>query len=114
MEHARGDHSSVLRSASAHRRTSFSLDLRVHASSQQSVLPTRFGKYELLERIGSGGMAEIFRARLPGLAGFEKIVVIKRLLPHLAGDERVVQMFVEEAKLAAQVQHKNIVQVFEL
>src|SRR5260370_39444817 len=77
-------------------------------------VPCVYGKYELLERIGSGGMAEVFRARLPGIAGFEKIVVIKRLLAHLVDDEAMVQMFVDEAKLAAQVQHKNVVQVFEL
>lgn len=86
----------------------------VHGLPHNEPLPCRYGKYELLERIGTGGMAEIFRARLPGLAGFEKIVVIKRLLPHFARDERMVELFVEEAKLAAQVQHKNVVQVFEL
>jgi serine/threonine-protein kinase len=77
-------------------------------------LPRPFGKYELLERIGDGGMAEVFRARLPGAAGFEKIVVIKRILPHLARKKQVVEMFLAEARLTAQVQHKNIVQVFEL
>ena len=56
----------------------------------------------------------MFRARLPGLAGFEKIVVIKRILPHLARKRRFVDMFVREATLAAQLTHKNIVQVFEL
>lgn len=76
--------------------------------------PLRYGKYELLERIGDGGMAEVFRARLPGVAGFEKTVVIKRMLPHLASKPRFVEMFVAEASLAAQVQHKNVVQVFEL
>lgn len=77
-------------------------------------MPVSLGKYELLERIGDGGMAEVFRARMPGVAGFEKIVVIKRILPHLADKPRIVEMFVAEAKLAAQVQHKNVVQVFEL
>jgi serine/threonine protein kinase len=76
--------------------------------------PRSFGKYELLERVGDGGMAEVFRARLPGVAGFEKIVVIKKILPHLAKKKRFVDMFVAEAKLAAEVQHKNVVQVFEL
>lgn len=72
------------------------------------------GKYELLERIGEGGMAEVFRARLPGAAGFEKIVVVKRMLPALAHKKQFVDMFIAEATLAAQVQHRNVVQVFEL
>src|SRR5688572_20711833 len=59
-------------------------------------------------------MAEVYRARLPGVAGFEKIVVIKRLLPHLNSDQGMVDLFVGEAKLAAQVHHPNVVQVFEL
>ncbi len=78
------------------------------------VFPRPFGKYELLERIGDGGMAEVFKARLPGVAGFEKTVVIKRMLPQLLNRRHFVDMFVAEASLAAQVQHKNVVQVFEL
>src|SRR5262245_36005841 len=80
----------------------------------QAGFPCPYGKYELLARIGQGGMAEIFRARLPGIAGFEKILVIKRLLPHLARVPSIVEMFVNEAKLAAEVHHRNVVQVFEL
>src|SRR5687767_6146370 len=76
--------------------------------------PVKYGKYELLERIGDGGMAEVFRARLPGAGGFEKILVIKRILPELTRKRAVVDMFVAEATLAAQVHHKNVVQVFEL
>lgn len=80
----------------------------------QAGFPCSYGKYQLLARIGQGGMAEIFRARLPGVAGFEKILVIKRLLPHLRHQLSMVRMFVNEAKLAAEVQHRNVVQVFEL
>ena len=76
--------------------------------------PISYGRYELLERIGVGGMAEVFRARLPGVAGFEKQVVVKKLQPKFRNDARFKRMFVEEAKLAGQVQHKNVVQVFEL
>jgi serine/threonine-protein kinase len=83
-------------------------------AGELTTFPTPYGKYELLERIGDGGMAEVFRARLPGLAGFEKIVVIKRILPHLSRKKRFVDMFVREATLAAQLTHKNVVQVFEL
>jgi serine/threonine protein kinase len=82
--------------------------------STQEGFPCQYGKYQLLARIGHGGMAEVFRARLPGVAGFEKIVVIKRLLPHLAQDRSILEMFLNEAKIAAEVQHRNVVQVFEL
>ncbi|MCC7386559.1 MAG: serine/threonine protein kinase [Deltaproteobacteria bacterium] len=58
-------------------------------------------------------MAEVFLARLPGPSGFQKMLVVKKLLPHLSSDPRMVDMFVAEATLAARVQHKNIVQVFE-
>ncbi len=84
------------------------------APAPPPALPRRYGKYELLERIGEGGMAEAFKARLPGAAGFEKTVVIKRILPHLAESPRFVKMFINEAKLAARIQHQNVVQVFEL
>ena len=80
----------------------------------EAEFPQPYGRYELLERIGEGGMAEVFRARLPGVAGFEKILVIKRILPHLSKNNRFVQMFVNEAQLAAKIQHQNVVQVYEL
>src|SRR5690242_1914029 len=76
--------------------------------------PRAYGRYQLLNRIGEGGMAEIFRARLPGAAGFEKILVIKRLLPQLAMLPEMARMFVNEAKLASSIQHRNITQVYEL
>lgn len=76
--------------------------------------PVRCGRYELLERIGYGGMAEVFKARLPGPVGFAKTVVIKRILPRLLDDNLVVRMFVEEAKIAAAADHDNIARVFEL
>src|SRR5687768_17047774 len=71
-------------------------------------------RYELIERIGIGGMAEVFRARLVGPEGFEKTVVIKRALPHLAKDQLGVRMFIEEAKIAASIAHDGIAQVLEL
>ena len=76
--------------------------------------PTPFGQYLLLERIGSGGMAEIFRAKTFGAAGFEKEYAIKRILPNLGADEEFVEMFVNEAKLVVDLYHANIVQVFDL
>ncbi len=73
-----------------------------------------FGNYYLLERIAVGGMAEIFKAKQTGARGFEKIVVIKRILQHLSEDPEFVEMFEDEAKLAAQLTHGNIVQIYEL
>jgi len=73
-----------------------------------------FGRYELIERIGIGGMAEVFKASQRGVAGFERVVAIKRILPQIAADPGVVSMFVEEAKLAVQLKHPNIAQIFDL
>lgn len=77
-------------------------------------LPARFGKYELLERIAAGGMAEVFLARSFGVEGFERRLVIKRILPGLAGSSRFVSMFVSEAKISAMLSHPNIVQIYDL
>src|SRR4051812_27036811 len=75
---------------------------------------TRFGKYTLIDRIAVGGMAEIFLARQAGLEGYEKTIVIKRIRPHLSKQSSFVKMFLNEAKLAAQLNHPNIVQIYDL
>jgi serine/threonine protein kinase/tetratricopeptide (TPR) repeat protein len=74
----------------------------------------RFGRYRLLERLGQGGMAEVFKAKSYGVEGFEKTLVIKRILPELARSPEFVDMFIHEAKLAVRLSHANIVQVFDL
>jgi serine/threonine protein kinase len=71
-------------------------------------------EYELLERIGVGGMAEVFRANSLGAEGFERPIAIKRILPNLAEDEDFVKMFIDEAKIAVQLSHPNIVGIFDL
>jgi len=76
--------------------------------------PTKFGKYLLIDKIGSGGMAELFLAKQTGLKGFEKVMAIKRILPHLTEDQEFVSMFINEAKLAALLSHQNIVQIYDL
>ena len=76
--------------------------------------PTQFGEYHLLEKIATGGMAEVWRARSYGLAGFEKILVIKKVLKTLAKDEEFIRLFIDEARIAVQLLHVNIVQVFDL
>ncbi len=74
----------------------------------------KYGQYELIEKIATGGMAELFKARRINVEGFEKIVAIKRILPHLAEDKEFITMFIDEAKLAAQLTHQNIVQIYDL
>ncbi len=71
----------------------------------------KLGQYEIIDRIDQGGMAEIFRAKLTGPHEFEKIVALKCILPHLSADKEFVAMFTSEARVAAQLQHPNIVQV---
>jgi serine/threonine protein kinase len=78
------------------------------------VEPLFLGKYELLKRIAAGGMAEIFVARVRGIPGFEKIVCIKRILPQLAGNREFVDMFLDEARIAATLHHANIVQMYDV
>ena len=72
------------------------------------------GRYEVLDRIAVGGMAEIFLARESGLAGFERTVVVKRILPELSQDEGFVDLFLDEARLAARLTHPHIVHIYEL
>src|ERR1700683_2674883 len=81
-------------------------------TSSQPV-PPRLGPYELLQRIATGGMAEVYLARRAGPHGFQKIVAVKRILPQLARDPDFTAMFVDEARVCAKLGHPNIVQVFD-
>jgi hypothetical protein len=76
--------------------------------------PIPFGKYLLLERVNVGGMAEVFKAKAFGVEGFERILAIKRILPNMADDDEFINMFVDEARIAVQLSHANIVQIYEL
>ncbi|MDB4989689.1 MAG: serine/threonine protein kinase, partial [Myxococcaceae bacterium] len=76
--------------------------------------PIPFGKYYLLDRVNTGGMAEVFRAKAFGVEGFERIVAVKRILPSIAADTDFITMFIDEAKLAVQLNHANIAQIFDL
>ena len=73
-----------------------------------------YGPYRLLEKIAVGGMAELFRAKRAGVEGFEKVVAVKRILPHLSDNKEFVVMFIDEAKMVAGLTHPNIVQIFDL
>jgi len=86
--------------------------LRSRSVSQDPGAST-IGKYELLRRLAVGGMGEVFLARQRGLAGFDRIVVVKRLLPEMAEKAELVSLFIDEAKIAANLSHPNIVGVFD-
>src|ERR1700759_4250560 len=76
--------------------------------------PRRLGRYEILRPLARGGMAELFLARNSGIQGFEKLVVVKRILPEMSRDAEYMEMFLEEARLAAALHHSNIVQVYDI
>ncbi len=76
-------------------------------------LPARFGRYTLLERVGGGGMATVYRASLSGEGGFEKEVAVKVVRPELASESDFVEMFLDEARLSARLGHANLVHTFD-
>ena len=75
---------------------------------------TKLGKYRVLHRIAFGGMAEIYLARASGIQGFEKYLVLKRILPQFAANHELIRMFLQEARLAAILDHANIAQVHDI
>lgn len=75
--------------------------------------PTRFGKYLLMEKLAVGGMAQLYRAKITGVQGFEKLIAVKTILPHLANEKELLTSFIDEAKLAALLHHQNIVQIYD-
>jgi serine/threonine-protein kinase len=81
---------------------------------EAEVLPRKFGKYTLLRRLAQGGMAELYLALHRAIAGFERLVVIKRILPELGRDAVFIQMLLQEARIAATFSHPNIVTVFDV
>lgn len=76
-------------------------------------LSERFGKYHVLGRIAQGGMAEIYKVKTVGIAGFEKVQALKRIRPKFAREPRFIRSFIDEARIAVELNHRNIVQVFE-
>jgi serine/threonine protein kinase len=73
-----------------------------------------FGRYELLRKLAAGGMGQVYLARQKGPVGFQKLLVVKRLLPHLSEDDEFIQMFLDEARIAALLNHPNIAQIYDL
>ena len=72
-----------------------------------------FGKYQLVKRLARGGMAEVFLASQSGPEGFHRLVAVKRILPHLVDSQDFVRMFLDEARLAAQLSHPNVVHIYD-
>ncbi|MGE5183651.1 MAG: serine/threonine protein kinase [Acidobacteriota bacterium] len=85
-----------------------------HQRSRHLAPGDRLGKYELIRQIAIGGMAELYLARTTGIEGFEKLVVVKRILPQHAASQSFVTMFLNEARLAATLHHPNIAQVYDI
>src|SRR5882672_12913551 len=79
-----------------------------------SPLPRRIGRYTLFDRIGRGGMADIFLARAETDLGVARLAVVKQILPHLSDSREFSDLLISEAKLAARLDHANIVQVHDL
>jgi len=80
----------------------------------QAIQSQRFGDYYLTAHLGRGGMADVYRARYVGAAGFQRTVVVKRILNAHNGDRESIRMFINEAKLAAELTHPNIAQIYDL
>src|SRR5258707_9199633 len=89
------------------------MDGASEAPARASTIPSNFGKYEIITHLASGGMADIFLSRARGIEGFEKLAIIKRIRQDRAFDKKMIDLFLDEARLAASLQHPNIVQVFE-
>jgi serine/threonine protein kinase len=104
-------YSTLLKDSHLHRDVERIEKLSIREDSKDS---SDYGRYLLLERIATGGMAEVFRAKRKGVEGFEKIVALKRILPHLSSNKDFVDMFIAEAKMVASLSHPNIVQIFDL
>ncbi|WNG20017.1 protein kinase [Cystobacter fuscus] len=83
-------------------------------TTQPKRQPIPFGKYLLLDRINIGGMAEVWRGKMFGAGGFERLVAIKRILPNIAEDDEFISMFIDEAKISVQLNHANIAKIEEL
>lgn len=77
-------------------------------------MPKRFGKYTLMRKLATGGMAELFLALQKSVAGFEKLIVVKRVLPHLVKDQSFIEMLLSEARIAATLNHPNVAHIYDV
>lgn len=83
-------------------------------SVEEAAAKDEFGNYDLLGLIARGGMAEIYKAKKKGVKGFEKVIAVKKILSGYGEDDKFIEMFVDEAKIAAELTHPNIVQIYDL
>src|SRR5262245_19748074 len=84
------------------------------SSGLVKVLPKRLGKFEIIRPLATGGMAEIYLGQIHGIEGFEKLVVVKQIRQDLAGNADIVRYFLDEVRLAATLQHPNVIQVYDI
>src|SRR5688572_24729111 len=77
-------------------------------------MPERIGRYQAIQRLGQGGMATVYLARAVGIGGFEKLVALKVIHPHLVSEPEFVEMFLDEARIAARIHHPNVVEILDL
>jgi eukaryotic-like serine/threonine-protein kinase len=82
--------------------------------AQRNLAGRRLGRYEVLTQLASGGMAGVYVARAQGVAGFERLVAVKVLHPHLAHEDEFISMFLDEARLAARIRHPNVVATLDI
>src|SRR5437773_4452427 len=88
--------------------------MTTEAEGDSTHKPRTLGRYELLHRVATGGMATVYLGRTTGLAGFERLVAVKCCHPHLREDEEFVTMFLDEARLAARIHHPNVVATLDV
>jgi serine/threonine protein kinase len=100
--------------ASAGATPSSSSGPRAKDAEKQGPATFFLGRYRVVDEIGVGGMASVHLGRMDGPGGFQKWVAIKRIHPHLVEDDQFVDMFLDEARIAAGINHANVAQVFDL
>src|SRR5574339_158678 len=86
----------------------------VHASQDPTALPQRIGRYRILCELGTGSMATLYLARMTGLGRFERLFAVKITHEHLSKERSFVEMFMNEARIAAKIQHPNVIPVYEI
>ncbi|HSN82843.1 MAG TPA: serine/threonine-protein kinase [Polyangiales bacterium] len=94
-------------------RPNLSGSLHVHSAIPRAAAPERIGRYELCFELASGGMASVYLARADGPPGYQKVVALKRIHPHLAVEKDYVEMFLDEARIASRITHPNVCSVFD-